>query len=204
MKAANRLIQYVMSKPDSIITYYPSNMILVAHSDASHDSEPGSRSRAGGVYSFGSSDYLGPENPIPTLNGPVSCTSKLIDTVCAGAYESEYAALYYNATNLEGIRTACEDLGHPQPPTIIYYDNTIAGDIANRRCKQRRSKAIARRYHWIQDRIEMNHFDLQWRAGCYNLADFFTKAHPEDHFAKLVPFFVSFPQSSPSASTINL
>jgi hypothetical protein len=193
MHAADRLIQYVLANPNATITYRKSNMILVAHSDASHDSEPSSKSRAGGVYTLGNSDFHGPETPLPTLNGPVLCLSRLIETVCAGAYESEYAALYYNATTLEGARQSLTDMGFPQPPTAIYYDNTVAGDIAYNRCKQRRSKAIARRYHWIQDRIQMGHFDLQWRAGKYNLADFLTKAHPVAHFLKMRPFFVSYP-----------
>jgi hypothetical protein len=198
MLAADRLIQYILAHPDAIITYRPSNMILVAHSDASHDSEPMSRSRAGGVYTLGTSNFQGVDTPLPTLNGPVGCLCKLIETVCAGAYESEYAGLYLNATSLESARQTLEDFGYPQPATTIYYDNTVAGDIAYNRCKQRRSKAIARRYHWIQDRIAMGHFDLQWRAGKLNLADFLTKAHPVAHFVKMVPFFVSYPQTNSS------
>ena len=138
MLAADRLIQYILAHPDAIITYRPSNMILVAHSDASHDSEPMSRSRAGGVYTLGTSNFQGVDTPLPTLNGPVGYLCKLIETVCAGAYESEYAGLYLNATSLESARQTLEDFGYSQPATIIYYDNTVAGDIANNRCKQRR------------------------------------------------------------------
>ncbi len=92
----------------------------------------------------------------------------------------------------EGIRQILHDLGHPQlDPTTIIFDNEISGKIANKECKLRRSKAIAARYHWIQDRIEMGHLKLLWRPGKLNLADFLTKAHPVHHFQKMTKYFIS-------------
>ena len=104
--------------------------------------------------------------------------------------ESEYAALAINAQTAEGIRQILTDLGHPQlQPTKIIYDNEISGKIAKKTCKVKRSKAIAARYHWIQDRVKMGHFKLQWRPGKHNLADYLTKAHPIHHHIAMLPFF---------------
>ena len=96
-----------------------------------------------------------------------------------------------------GIQTILEALGHPQlSPTVITYDNTIAGQIANKKCKIRRTKPIAMRYHWIQDRIKQGQFKLLWRPGKCNLADFVTKAHPVNHHIKMAKCFVTYPEIS--------
>ena len=42
------------------------------------------------------------------------------------------------------------------------------------------------RYHWIQDQIELGNFTVIWEAGKFNLADFFTKAHPVSHHVNMM------------------
>jgi len=197
MTAATRLIQYCLHHPDATITYYASDMQLVCHSDASHDSEPKSRSRIAGVWFAGSestNQFEGPNIPKPRLNGCIGFMSTKAPTVCAGAYESEYAGLWGNVSHLEPIRQTFEDLGHKQGPTRIIYDNTVSGDIANRSCKMKRSKMVAKQYHWIQERIAFGDYILEWRKGTLNLADFLTKAHPTNHFEAMLPYFVSYPK----------
>ena len=192
MEQTNHLIQYVLHNPDASITYKPSNMQLTVHSDASHNSETKSRSRAAGIFVLGAADFYGPDDTsaIKDINGCIATNSTIIPTVCSSTMESEYAALAINAQTAEGIRQILNDLGHPQlKPTDIIYDNEISGKIAKKKCKIKRSKAIASRYHWIQDRVKMGHFNLQWRPGKHNLADFLTKAHPIHHHIAMVPFF---------------
>jgi hypothetical protein len=93
-----------------------------------------------------------------------------------------------------GIQTILEALGHKQTAaTVITYDNTIAGNIANKKCKIRRTKPIAMRYHWIQDRIEDGHFKIQWAPGALNLADYPSKAHPIHHFCSHRRYFITLP-----------
>jgi hypothetical protein len=46
---ANKFLNYCATHPDATIRYYPSDMILKVHSDASYNSEPKARSRAGGT-----------------------------------------------------------------------------------------------------------------------------------------------------------
>ena len=89
-------------------------------------------------------------------------------------------------------RQILHDLGFPQRATVMTYDNTVAGKLALRECKQKRSKAIALRYHWIRDRVAMGHFQLVWRPGSHNLADFLTKPHPVYHHRRMSKFFVHY------------
>jgi hypothetical protein len=110
-------------------------------------------------------------------------------------------ALFLNGQSAEGYRNTLADLGYPQAPTKIICDNQCAVNIANQKVKQRRSKAIDMRYHWIRDRITQNHFVVTWKPGESNLADFFTKVHPVKHFMSMKKYFIHIPVcSSPKES----
>jgi hypothetical protein len=78
-------------------------------------------------------------------------------------------------------RHTLEFMGHPQSATLIVTDNTVAQAIAHRECKQKRSKAIDMRYHWIREQVQLGVFRVEWQKGTDNLADFFTKIHPASH-----------------------
>jgi hypothetical protein len=126
----NRLVEYVCQHPNPVITYRKSNMRLIIHSDASHNSETGSRSRAAAVFILGSADFKGTDVPLlPNhINGCIATLTKIIPTVCAAASESEYAALFMSGQVGEGIRQTLHDLGHQQlDATTIVYDNEISG-----------------------------------------------------------------------------
>jgi hypothetical protein len=69
-------------------------------------------------------------------------------------------------------------MGHPQPPTPLLCDNEFAIGLGNDTIKQKRSKSIDMRFHWLRDRIRQGQFTLRYLAGKQNLADFFTKKLP--------------------------
>jgi hypothetical protein len=112
--------------------------------------------------------------------------------------EASYASLYLNAQDATVDRQTLIDLGHPQYSTLITYDNSTAGNLANKTAKVKRSKAIAMKYHWIQDRIEQGDFKIQWAPGPTNLADFPSKAHPIHHFKAMRRYFITLPTIPPS------
>ena len=65
-----------------------------------------------------------------------------------------------------------EELGHPQPPTPIQIDNSIAAGIAKDTVKQKRSKVIDMRFYWIRDRsVRQGQFLVYWKKGILNKAD---------------------------------
>jgi hypothetical protein len=168
--AAQRLLQYAARFPNATIQLRPSNMQLMCHSDASYLSELNSRSRAGGILFLGDAP-----------NGAIDCISSIIGTVVASAAEAEYAALFTVGKEAVTARATLTDLGYAQHATLIICDNQCAVGIANRAVKQKQSKAIAMRYHWLRDRVDMNEIRVEWQPGCDNLADFFTKTHPVHH-----------------------
>ena len=171
----DRFIAYASRFPNSSMCIRASDMKLYCHSDASYLSEPNSRSRAGGYL------FLGECKPGDTPNAAIQYFSVIITTVVSSATEAEYAALFMTGQSAISIRHTLEDLGYPQGVTNIVCDNKCAVGIANKTLKQKRSKTIDMRFHWIRDQVDLKTFGITWLEGRYNLADFFTKAHPVHH-----------------------
>jgi hypothetical protein len=88
------------------------------------------------------------------------------------------------------LRTVSTALGHAQPATPILYDNAFAIGLANDNIKQKRSKSIDMRFHWLRGRVKQGQFTITYLAATLNLADFFTKtlscAHHEAFMLRLV------------------
>ena len=54
--------------------------------------------------------------------------------------------------------------------------------ISNNTIKQRISKAMDMRFHWVRDRTTQKQILVYWRPGDTNLADYHTKFHfPAQH-----------------------
>lgn len=197
----DRLLQYAATWPDASIIYTPSGMCLKGSSDASYLSETNARSRAGGVLYLDSDQQQEDDSSKKGINGSIECISSIIPTVVSSAAEAEYAALFLVGQTAEGLRNTLADLGYPQKATPLVCDNSCAVGITNNTVKQKRSKAIDMRYHWIRDRVRQGHFSVEWQPGSTNLADFFTKLHTVEHHLAMRRNFVHYPRSDPALPT---
>ena len=74
---------------------------------------------------------------------------KILRNIVASAAEAEYGALFLNGQAAVPIRTTLIEIHHTQPPTPIQVDNSTAVGIANKSIKQKRSKAMDIRFHWM-------------------------------------------------------
>ena len=54
------------------------------------------------------------------------------------------------------------------------------------------------RFYWLRDRVEQKQFDVRWRPGKTNLADYPTKHHTGQHHQKVRPIYLYDPDNSPS------
>jgi hypothetical protein len=142
-----------------LVDYSASGMTLYVHSDASYLSETGARSRAAGHFflSFPPRDPASLPATLPPLNCPTHTMCKLIDDVVGSASEAEIGAGYLNAQEAVPICTTLRELRHPQPPTPMQVDSTTAEGFANGTMKQKRSKAMNMRWHWLKDRTHQGH-----------------------------------------------
>jgi hypothetical protein len=152
-------------------------MILTLHSDASYLSEAKARSRAGGHFFLGNK----PSNKPTIPNGAILNKSTIMKNVLSSAAEAECGALYENTTEVIHLRNTLEEMGHKQPPTPVQVDNTTTNGFANKQIKQQRTKSMDMRFYWIQDRVAQKQFNVYWRPGSTNLADYFTKHHSPAH-----------------------
>ena len=171
-------MDYAATHQDSIITYRASDMVLIVHSDASYLSEPKARSRAGSHF-FMSSDTKDPAN-----NGAVLNIAELIKAVMSSAAEAKLGVLYINAREAVPQRQHLKEMGHPQPPTPMQTDNSMALGVVTSNIQPRQTKAMDMRFHWLRCREVQNQFRFFWRPGKTNLADYWTKHHCAAHHAE--------------------
>ena len=183
VRDANHLLDFLATTPDCGTTFYPSDMQLAVHADSSFLSEPRSRSRAA-VYE---NLIRLLDDPRTAINGAVDKKSTIIPVVCASAHEAEYAAYFIAGQSLRNTRQTLADLGYPQKATPLIGDNQTAVGVANRTKRQRRSKSMHMKFHWVQDLIANNEIELIWAPGSMNHGDFFSKAHPNAHFTRMRP-----------------
>ena len=69
-------------------------------------------------------------------------------------------------------------MGHDQPKTSAVIDNSTAAGLINKTMTPKRAKAYDQRFNSLKCREAQNMFDLIWKSGKLNRANFHTKKHP--------------------------
>jgi hypothetical protein len=87
------------------------------------------------------------------LNGSILNAASVIKNIVASAAESEVGACFQNTQSGAPLRVALTELGHQQPVTPLRTYNSTAFGILNETIKQKRSKAMDMKYHWLTDRV---------------------------------------------------
>jgi len=175
MERTRKLLDYIASQEDAVITYHASDMVLAVHSDAGYNNEDQARSRAGGHF------FLASNVDIPQNNGAILNIAQIIKAVMSSATEAELGALYINAREAVHIRNILREMGHPQPPTPMQTDNSTANGVLNNNVQPKRTKAMDMRFHWLRCRMAQAQFRFHWRPGPFNLGDYWTKHHSPAH-----------------------
>ncbi len=63
------------------------------------------------------------------------------------------------------FRLTLLELGHLQPKTLIYCNNTTAVGFANNSIKRQCSHSMEMGFFWVGDKISQNIYDLSWHPG---------------------------------------
>jgi hypothetical protein len=189
----NHFLNYAATHPNAKLRYTASQMHLWLHSDASYLNESKARSRNGGFFFLSDKPKLPikPTDPAPPLNAPILVNSKVIDAVMSSVQESETGSGFINAKDAVPMRTTLHEMGHPQGPTPIQFDNKCATGILTDNVVQRRSKAMDMRFYWLRDRVRQQQFHVHWKPGQSNLGDYPTKHHSAKHHIAVRPTYVT-------------
>ena len=83
------------------------------------------------------------------------------------------------------MRLILEEIGHPQPPTPVHFDNKAETGIAKDTVKKHRSRSLEMRYFWVTDQVQRKILDIIWQPGAEHLADYFSKHHIGAHHKKV-------------------
>jgi hypothetical protein len=150
--ATNQMLDYLATHPDATIRYHASDMILHIHSDASYLSISNTWNRHRGLFFLGNRS-----REQETLNGSILNVAAVIKNLVAEAAESQVGACFHNAQSGSPLRVTLTELGHAQPPTPLRPDNSTVYGIVNETIKQKRSKSMDMRYHWLTDRFRQKH-----------------------------------------------
>jgi Reverse transcriptase (RNA-dependent DNA polymerase) len=194
-KDAAKFLNYCATHPEATLRYHASDMILKIHSDASYNSEPGARSRLGSHF------YLGNRNSDnDTKQGTILASTAIMQAVLSSASEAEIGAIYENTKKAAILRVTLEEMGYPQPATPVQTDNSTACGIANENIKQQRSRAIDMRFYWVRDRVWQGQFDIYWKPGKVNLADYYTKHHSAAHHQQVRPLYLHMQDKNPTGT----
>jgi hypothetical protein len=183
-------LQFAANYPVTKVTYHASDMTLHTHSDASYLGETRGRSRIAGFHFLGQQHRPG-SIPTTPINGGLLIRSSILDVVVSSAFEADLGGLFENMRDATALRNIPTDMGYPQTASPMQTDNKCADGIVHDTVKSKRSKAFDMRYHWVRDRVRQEQFDVYWREGGHNLADYFTKDHPASHHKTMRPYFVT-------------
>jgi hypothetical protein len=183
--ATSQFLDYLATHPDATIRYHALDMILHINSDASYLSVSNAHSRLGGLFFCGNKSQQE-----DNVNRSILNVASVIKNVVASAAESEVGACFQNTQSGAPLRVTLAELGHIQPPTPLRTDNSTEFGILNETIKQKRSKAMEMRYHWLTDRVRQKQFDVYWRPGRENLGDYHTKHHSAQHHKAMRRFIL--------------
>jgi hypothetical protein len=185
MIKVKQFLDYAFKNSNAIVTYQASDMVLTAHSDASYLSEANACSQAGGHL------FMSSNTPHLNNNGAVLTITQIIKAVISLAAEAKIGALYINYWEAVPAPHTLEFLGHPQPPTPIQTDNTVALGILNNNV-MKKLQAMDMKYHWLWDGISQKQFRHYWAPGNKTKGYCVTKHHaPVHHEAMRLTFLTS-------------
>jgi hypothetical protein len=162
-------------------------MVLNIHLDASYLTEANACSCLCGHFFMGWTPIDG--EPIK-LNWVFHVSTNIMQFVVASAAEAKLGTLYHNCHTGIIFHNILNDMGNPQPTTLVHCNNGTAVGIANNTVKRQRSRSMEMRFFWVGDKVAQEMYSFSWPPCQENLADYQSKHHPGVHHVTVRPWYL--------------
>jgi hypothetical protein len=151
-QAVHLLLDYVATYPSNGIIYRASDMVLCAYLDAGLLNETNSHSCARAHI------FLSENKPFLWFNSAVLSITLIIKFVMAPAAESELAAYFVTAREMNPHRQTLISMGWPQPKSPIQSNNSTAAGVTNKTIVPCQAKMMDMRFWWLRCRASQDQF----------------------------------------------
>ena len=146
----------------SVTSFYAGPMSFHVDTDVVYLVATKARSRITGYYYL--SDHFNSNSPTtPKPYDPVHIKCHLLRPVFSSEVKAETASLFFDWKIIINIWQMLHALGHPQPPTPAWTDNSTASSFATK-C----SKSWNMHYHWLKDKVRLKKNSLFIRTKAPN------------------------------------
>jgi hypothetical protein len=144
MRLTKQFLDYMAMQEEAVLAHRASNMVLAIHSNTLYLSKAKAQSQAGGHM------FMTGKDKIPCNNGAILNISQIIHAVMSSAAEAEQGPLFINAKTAISMQQTIEELGHPQPLTLMQADNTTAQALLTNKIMPKALKAMDMQFHWLR------------------------------------------------------
>ncbi len=186
MEKAKQLLDYLATYPNATICLRVYNMIMNVHSNVLYLLESDARSHACSHFFMGWSPT---DNDPFKLNGAFFTLCAILCFVVASPAEAELGALFLNCKEGMIFRLTLEELGHPQPKSLIHCNNATAVGIANNAVNRQCLRFMEMPYFWVCDKVAQDAYNVKWHPGQENLVDYQSKHHVGIHHQAVCPWY---------------
>jgi len=182
MRMVKNVFRYLAHTPHYKLTYHRPKVkphsILSVYSDSSYANSLSDRRSFSGSVTF----FAG---------CPIAWNCAKQGVVSLSTTEAEYIALTTAAQSLVWAQSLLVEmrLTNPSIKPVLYGDNLSSHFLTRNASLHRCSKHIDVRYHYIREKYEQGHFELEFVSGKENPADLFTKALQGDRLSYLCSHF---------------
>ena len=142
--AADQLLYYLSTQPNTTICYHPSDIIMNININASYFSVSKSHICIGRLF-----HCVDKPPQVYNLNDSILNVAAVINNLVASAEESEFWLCFQNSQSGVPLRVTLMELGHKKPATPLRIYKSTAFAIMNKTIKQKGSKSMDKIYHWL-------------------------------------------------------
>ena len=129
-------------------------------------------------------------SPSQLINTPVHVEYQILKHVVTSASEAETGTVFHNCKTVIGIKKMRHSVGQPQGTTPLKIDNSTAVSNKYATLKEKRSKTWYMRWYYLQDKVKNKEFDIFWKQGSNNKADYHTKHFPPSYHTTVQPTYI--------------